>query len=146
MDNQQLRTGFQEAKRITKKFAKTFYLASLFLPKDKKYASYAVYAICRLSDETVDDLTCPDPELNLQKLEQKIAASYTQDIIDTLGKRLTEIIIPVPNDKKLSDRIARETQEVIEERAKLSERARMITLDLLGPKLVSVADSILEDA
>ena len=82
MDSQKLKAGFQEAKRITKEFAKTFYLASLFLPKDKKYASYAVYAICRLGDETVDDLTCPDPERNLQKLEQKIAAAYTDNIIE----------------------------------------------------------------
>jgi phytoene synthase len=83
MDNQKLRIGFREAKKITRKFAKTFYLASLFLPKDKRNASYAVYAICRLSDETVDDLSCPNPEENLKKLEQKISEAYTENIINT---------------------------------------------------------------
>jgi 15-cis-phytoene synthase len=83
MDRRQLEVGFKEAKQITKKFAKSFYLASIFLPKDKRYASYTVYAICRLSDETVDDSTCPDPEHNLKILEQKISAAYTKNIIDT---------------------------------------------------------------
>jgi 15-cis-phytoene synthase len=81
MNNKKLQRGFQEAKKITKQFAKTFYLASLFLPKDKKYASYAVYAICRLSDETVDDLTSPNQADNLQKLEQKIDTAYSKNEI-----------------------------------------------------------------
>jgi len=78
MRNRQLQTGFREAKEITKKFAKTFYLASLFLPKENKYASYAVYAICRLSDEAVDGLTPLDKRGNLQKLESKISDAYTE--------------------------------------------------------------------
>jgi 15-cis-phytoene synthase len=82
MNNKKLQRGFQEAKKITKKFAKTFYLASLFLPKTKKYASYAVYAICRLSDETVDDLTYPNQADSLQKLEQKIDTAYSKNEID----------------------------------------------------------------
>jgi len=77
MDKRELKTGFQEAKKITKKFAKTFYLASLFLPKEKKYASYAVYAICRLSDEAVDKLNCLSQEESLQILESKISDAYT---------------------------------------------------------------------
>lgn len=83
MDSRKLREGFREAQKITKNFAKSFYLASLFLPKEKKYASYAVYAICRLSDETVDDPTKADPQQELAKLEQKIADAYTKNVIDT---------------------------------------------------------------
>lgn len=82
MNKQKIKTGFQEAKAITKKFARTFYLASLFLPKNKKYASYAVYALCRLSDETVDNSTHPDPAATLQKLELQIAAAYAEEKID----------------------------------------------------------------
>ncbi len=81
MDNKELPARFQEAKKITKKFAKTFYLASLFLPKDKKYASYAVYAICRLSDETVDGISNSGQEERLREMENKISAAYSGDII-----------------------------------------------------------------
>ena len=78
MNKSELQTGFHQAKVITKKFAKSFYFASLFLPKNKRQASYAVYAICRLSDEAVDDLTLTNQENSLQKLEEKIAYAYTQ--------------------------------------------------------------------
>jgi len=83
MDKKKIKAGFKEAKNITKKFAKTFYLASLFLTRKKKYASYAVYAICRLSDEAVDDFSGLNPVENLKKLEQRIACAYTQHLIDT---------------------------------------------------------------
>ena len=82
MVDRQLQTGFREAKKITKKFAKTFYLASLFLPKEKKDASYAVYAICRLSDEAVDEITFSNQKENLQKLELNISLAYTEKQID----------------------------------------------------------------
>lgn len=70
-------SGFKEAKRITKKFAKTFYLASLFLPKDRKYAGYAVYALCRLSDEAVDNSAICNQTDILLGLEEKISAAYS---------------------------------------------------------------------
>jgi phytoene synthase len=54
-DNKRIKLGYSLAKTITKKFAKTYYFASRFLPKDKRYAAYSIYAICRISDESVDD-------------------------------------------------------------------------------------------
>jgi 15-cis-phytoene synthase len=83
MHDHQLQAGFLEAKKITKKFAKTFYLASLFLPPDKKNASYTIYALCRLSDETVDDLNNLSPIESLQQLQQKISLAYAKTAIDT---------------------------------------------------------------
>jgi len=78
MNDKKIRLGFQKARDITKRFAKTFYLASLFLPKEKKYASYAVYAICRLSDETVDNSASLDQNNRLQEIELKISQAYTE--------------------------------------------------------------------
>ena len=54
MDYQINKDGFQKAKAITKNFAKTFYFSSIFLPKDKQMAAYSIYAICRISDDSVD--------------------------------------------------------------------------------------------
>ncbi|MFA5200130.1 MAG: phytoene/squalene synthase family protein [Candidatus Omnitrophota bacterium] len=82
MYDKKIRLGFQEARNITKKFARTFYLASLFLPKNKKYASYAVYAICRLSDEAVDCSASLGQNENLQELELKISQAYTEKQIN----------------------------------------------------------------
>ncbi len=72
-DNQELKSGFIKAKKITADFAKTFYFASLFLPKEKKDAAYAVYAICRLSDEAVDTHTNKDA---LEKMQENINQAY----------------------------------------------------------------------
>ncbi len=73
-----MRLGFRRAKEITRKFARTFYLASLFLPPKKKYASYAIYALCRISDETVDSAEDgKDRESELKKLEEKISRAFS---------------------------------------------------------------------
>ena len=44
----------QTTKKILKNNSKTFYLASLFLPKAVKKNVYTVYAYCRLYDDNVD--------------------------------------------------------------------------------------------
>jgi phytoene synthase len=62
-----LSAGFQKAREITKQYAKTFYFASHFLDKEKRDASYALYALCRISDESVDGSS---NEAGLQKLDQ----------------------------------------------------------------------------
>jgi len=69
--------GFKEAKRLTKQHAKTFYFASKLLGKKKRQAAYSVYAICRISDDSVDG-----PGGGLQKLrniEEKINLAYNSD-------------------------------------------------------------------
>ena len=40
--------------RETKRHARSFYFASLALPREKKRAAYAVYAFCRYADDLVD--------------------------------------------------------------------------------------------
>ncbi len=73
--------GFKEAEEITRHYAKTFYLASNFLPQEKKRFSYAVYAICRLSDECVDGARQGNPEEKLKQLREKIERVYSQGVI-----------------------------------------------------------------
>ncbi|MFA4890004.1 MAG: squalene/phytoene synthase family protein, partial [Candidatus Omnitrophota bacterium] len=46
--------GFRRAAKITRRYAKSFYFASLFLTRRKRDAVYSIYAICRLSDEATD--------------------------------------------------------------------------------------------
>ena len=71
-----------------------------------------------------------DPFLLLALLNTPIvrrqmrSKQFTRDIIDTLGKRLFEVVLPLPKDTKLRKRIAEETREVIETRASLRDRAR----------------------
>jgi type I restriction enzyme M protein len=64
--------------------------------------------------------------------KQILAKQFTQDIIDTLGKRLMEIVLPIPKDAKVSKRIAEETRHVIETRIQLRNRAKEIALEVEG--------------
>ena len=79
--------------------------------------------------------------LNTPIVKRQIRAKqFTQDIIDTLGKRISELLIPVPRDVEVAARFARETQEIIESRAKLRNRAKAIVLDLQGKSTVTPED------
>jgi type I restriction enzyme M protein len=71
--------------------------------------------------------------LNAPVVKRQIRSKqFTQDIIDTIGKRLTEVVIPFPKDTKLAMRLATETKEIIETRAKLRNRASALALELQG--------------
>jgi type I restriction enzyme M protein len=91
-----------------------------------------IYRIRSLKPKTIN------PWLLFAALDSPIAKrqirakQFTQDIIDTIGKRLTEVVIPIPKDAKLAARIAAETKEVIESRAALRNRAKVLVLELQG--------------
>jgi type I restriction enzyme M protein len=79
--------------------------------------------------------------LNTPIVKRQIRAKqFTQDIIDTLGKRFTEVLIPIPKDAKTAAKIAQETQQVIESRVALRNRAKAIALELQGPSSISPED------
>ncbi len=46
--------------RQTKRHARSFYFASMALPREKKRAAYAVYAFCRYADDLVDRAASTD--------------------------------------------------------------------------------------
>jgi type I restriction enzyme M protein len=60
------------------------------------------------------------------------AKQFTQDIIDTLGKRLYEILLPIPKASEFRKQIADETRRVIETRVQLRNRAKEIALAVEG--------------
>ena len=79
-----------------------------------------------------------DPYLLLALLNTPIvrrqmrAKQFTRDIIDTLGKRLFEILLPIPKDPALRQRIANETRETVLTRVRLRNRIREIALEVEG--------------
>jgi len=46
--------AFRAARAICRRHAKSFYFASVFLPRAKRDAAYAVYAFCRMIDDAID--------------------------------------------------------------------------------------------
>ena len=52
----QLRSSYEECKRLNALHGKTYYLATLLLPKAKRPFVHALYGFARYADEIVDDL------------------------------------------------------------------------------------------
>lgn len=59
---------------------------------------------------------------------------FTRDIIDTLGKRIFEIVLPIPKDSKTAENIAREARLVVTKRVELRNRAKQIAQAIEAPK------------
>ena len=71
--------------------------------------------------------------LNAPIVKRQIRAKqFTQDIIDTLGKRILEVVLPIPKDKALCERIGQETRTTVLERAALRNKTRQIALEVEG--------------
>ena len=120
----------------------------IFIVRD---GTYLVGVSCILTENDTKILYCGglyklrvrqpdklDPYLLLALLNTPIvrrqmrSKQFTRDIIDTLGKRLFEVVLPLPKDAKLRQRIAEETRKVIETRASLRDRAKAIALEIEG--------------
>jgi type I restriction enzyme M protein len=64
------------------------------------------------------------------------AKRFTQDIIDSLGDRIYEIILPIPKNKALRNRVTKMVEHVVQERIEARELARKACLELIGKKAV----------
>jgi len=71
--------------------------------------------------------------LNSPIVKRQIRAKqFTQDIIDTVGRRFREVVLPIPKDAARRQELAAETREIINSRAALRERVRRVSLDVEG--------------
>ncbi|MFM6862886.1 MAG: hypothetical protein ACKPKG_19930, partial [Dolichospermum sp.] len=59
------------------------------------------------------------------------AKRFTQDIIDSLGDRLGEIILPIPQDYELKERITQIVKRSIDDRIEARELARQACIELV---------------
>ena len=60
------------------------------------------------------------------------AKQFTQDIIDSLGERITELVLPIPRASELRNRVSVMVEKVIRERIEARELARRAAVTVLG--------------
>ena len=60
--------------------------------------------------------------------KQMRAKQFTQDIIDTLGQRFRELVLPLPKDAEVRQRVEARVRRVVETRADLRQEARALAL------------------
>lgn len=89
---------FAASKKLTHHYAKSFYLAAQFLPKEKREAAYAIYAFCRVSDNIVDHPgKHPQAELDEWKAATKDAfakGKSNQPVLDAFVKTCQAYAVP----------------------------------------------------
>lgn len=82
--------------------------------------------------------------LNSPIVKRQIRAKqFTQDIIDTLGRRVAEIILPIPKNFKEAQSIAKETKRIIDLKAELRKKQREVAIRVQGG--IHFVEEYLED-
>jgi len=70
LDDNLLHVAYQYCEQLTAHHSRSFYMASRFLPPEKRLACRALYAFCRISDDIVDN-PIGDPALALDKWREQ---------------------------------------------------------------------------
>lgn len=81
VNDTELRQAYSHCREITRRHAKTFYLATRFLPREKQRSIFAIYGICRYLDDLVDEAE----DLLLKK---KISIENVQHNLDFFRENL----------------------------------------------------------
>lgn len=109
----------QVCQRIVREFARTFHLASLFLPRHKRRAAFALYAFCRVADDIVDRVdearaisAQGDPEViaalaaHERKLQNVLAGAPCDPVFRELDRVIKDFGVPEAVLRELLDGVA----------------------------------------
>jgi phytoene synthase len=83
IEDQELKGAYAHCRAITRYHAKTFYMATRFLPNQKQRSIFAIYGLCRYLDDLVD-------EAEDLMIHQKISAEDISAKLEAFKKRLTD--------------------------------------------------------
>ena len=109
LNDERLKEAYAECRAITRYHAKTFYMATRFLPNHKQRGIFAIYSLCRYIDDLVDEaedllekreLTEDDIRLKLESWKQKLRDTYDgkahdNDILIAFSDVLRQYHIPI---------------------------------------------------
>ncbi len=85
--------AYELCRQITAEYAKTFYLGTLLMPKEKRKAIWAIYAWCRCTDELVDGAKAQyTTEDTLESWEQQLESVFNGQPIENTDVALVDAI------------------------------------------------------
>ncbi|MEO1022386.1 MAG: squalene/phytoene synthase family protein [Bacteroidota bacterium] len=91
VNDQRLKEAYAHCREITRYYAKTFYLATRFLPNHKQRAIFAIYGLCRYLDNLVDDaedlirekkISALEIEERLEEFKEQLCTVYAGGYVD----------------------------------------------------------------
>ena len=109
-----LQKAYNQCAAITAKHSKSFYLASGFLPEEKRAAVRALYAFCRTVDDIVDSSSDAERHLQLSYWRQQVetAANSEDDMVASAwSDTLLRYHIPRHYAQQLIDGVARDLSQ-----------------------------------
>lgn len=87
----ELRSAYTFCRNVTREYAKTFYMATRFLPNGKQRGIFAIYAMCRYMDNLVDGAEDLVQKEKLNKSElPAILESWKNQLLDAFEGRPSE--------------------------------------------------------
>jgi phytoene synthase len=97
IQRQDLRESYLECKRLNSLHGKTYFLATLLLPKAKRPFVHALYGFARYADEIVDDLNSQLSEVEKASELQKWSEQMLRDLVsgksaDPVGAALVDTV------------------------------------------------------
>ncbi|GAB4020609.1 restriction endonuclease subunit S domain-containing protein [Spirosoma koreense] len=61
---------------------------------------------------------------------------FTRDVIDTIGNRIDEVFIPIPNDRDLKERLTDVIKDVVTSRVNSRDRIKFLSQSVINPSLI----------
>ncbi|MEX0844926.1 MAG: squalene/phytoene synthase family protein [Balneolaceae bacterium] len=86
-----LKNAYSHCRVITKKHAKTFYMATRFLPNEKQRGIFAIYGLCRYLDDLVDEAEdlIHNKKITFDELDEKLNL-FKQRLIDVYDGKIVD--------------------------------------------------------
>ena len=75
LESEELRNAYAHCRKITRDHAKTFYMATRFLPNHKQRSIFAIYGLCRYLDDLVDEAEdlMFQKKITLEEIDDRLA-------------------------------------------------------------------------
>lgn len=126
--------AYEICRKITADYAKTFYLGTLLMPKEKSKAIWAIYAWCRLTDELVDGAKAKyTTKETLAAWEHQLESVFTGQPIDDPDVALVDTIQNYPMGiQPFRDMIAGQSMDLVCNRYQTFEELKLYCYRVAG--------------
>ena len=126
--------SYEYCRKITADYAKTFYLGTLLMPKEKSRAIWAIYAWCRRTDELVDGAKARyTTEETLAEWERQLESIFAGQPIDDTDVALADTVERFPTDiQPFRDMIAGQGMDLYRNRYQTFEELKLYCYRVAG--------------
>ncbi len=89
LEDEGLKKAYSHCRFITKTHAKTFYMATRFLPNEKQRGIFAIYGLCRYLDDLVDEAEdlIINQAITIEEIDEKLEM-FKQRLIDVYAGKI----------------------------------------------------------